>query len=278
MSSTAPMHVGRLVLQPIPHPLPPMPRDDGTRATRRHRLDRDAVELFDRCLAVVPADSAELLEKVFRLRFQVYCVERGFEDAAAFSDGRERDGDEARSLHSLLLDRATGAAVGTVRLILPYRERQLPVFKIIGAGRLHGTGLPLATTAEVSRFAVAKAFRTRLEAGWRSMTAGAPMADGGPALQLLIFGLIRAVWMMSAQGGITHIVGMMEPALLRLLARLGIAFHPLGGPVRHHGLRQPCWAIIEHLVDRMKECHPDLGEIIAAGRLRQSAFHPIAHT
>ena len=42
--------------------------------------------------------------------------------------------------------------------------------------------------------------------------------------------------MMSAFGEITHIVAMMEPALLRLLRRLGIAFHPLGDPIEHHGL------------------------------------------
>ena len=89
------------------------------------------------------------------------------------------------------------------------------------------------------------------------------MAGGrGPALQLLTFGLIHAVAMMSALGGITHIVAMMEPALLRLLGRLGIAFHSLGRPVEHHGIRQPGWAVFSHLITSIKRCHPELGEII----------------
>jgi N-acyl amino acid synthase of PEP-CTERM/exosortase system len=230
--------------------------------------DPDTTDLFNRDLAVVPADSAELLDKAFRLRYQVYCLERGFEDAAEYPDGRERDGDDARSLHSLVLDRATGSAVGTVRLILPRRGHELPVSKLIGADPVHGAGLPIATTAEVSRFAVAKAFRARLEEGWRPKTGHAPVAGGGrgPALQLLTFGLIRAVVMMSALGEITHIVAMMEPALLRLLRRLGIAFHPLGKVVSHHGLRQPGWALMEQLIACISECRPELGEIIADGK------------
>ncbi|HTV45042.1 MAG TPA: PEP-CTERM/exosortase system-associated acyltransferase [Stellaceae bacterium] len=268
MAAMAPMHVGRPVPQPIQHSPPPAAFDHGAQYHRR-RLDGNAVELFDRYLAVIPADSAELLEKVFRLRFQVYCIERGFEDAAAFPDGREQDGDETRSLHSLLLDRATGSAVGTVRLILPDPARPLPVFKIIGAGRLHDTGLPLATTAEVSRFAVAKAFRSRLEAGWRGGVGRVAAGCREPALQLLTFGLIRAIVMMGALGEVTHVVAMMEPALRRLLGRLGIAFHPLGGPVQHHGLRQPGWAVLAHLGERVRHCHPELWELATERGKRQ---------
>ncbi len=273
MQSIASIRAGRLARQPVLRLSPPGRAHGDNGSTS----ERDTIGLFKRCLAVVPANSAELLDRAFRLRFQVYCLERGFEEAAAFPDGRERDGEESRSLHSLLLDRANGSAVGTVRLILPRRGCELPVFKLIGAGRLHGAGLPLETTAEVSRFAVAKAFRTRFEAGWRTRAGRGPVAAGGhgPALQLMTFGLIRAVVMMSARSEMTHIVAMMEPALLRLLRRLGIAFHPLGKLVDHHGLRQPGWAVMEHLIASIKECHPELGEIITA-RSRQIPAAPAA--
>jgi N-acyl amino acid synthase of PEP-CTERM/exosortase system len=227
-------------------------------------IQHNTVEMFRNLLDVVLVDSDEMLDRAFRLRFQVYCLERGFEDLAEYPDGRERDADDHRSVHSLLLDRASGSAVGTVRLILPRRNGGLPVFKVIGANALAGVGLPLGATAEVSRFAVAKAFRRQLEEGWRPRQGSAPMVgDGrGPALQLLTFGLIHAVVMMSAFGGISHIVAMMEPALLRLLGRLGIAFHPLGLPVEHHGIRQPGWAVMSHLIASIKRCQPELGEII----------------
>jgi len=136
---------------------------------------------------------------------------------------------------------------------------------VTGASARDEVGLPLESTAEVSRFAVAKAFRRQLEEAWCPRPGRAPIAGGGrgSALQLLTFGLIHAVVMMGAFGGITHIVAMMEPALLRLLRRLGIAFHSIRGPVEHHGLRQPGWAVASHLIASIKRCHPELGEIIA---------------
>jgi N-acyl amino acid synthase of PEP-CTERM/exosortase system len=239
---------------------------------RNAAAESSPFELFTRYLTVVPVDSGELLDHALRLRFQVYCVERGFEDAAEHPDGREWDREDCRSLHSLLVDRATGFAVGTVRLILPALGDDLPVFRVIGASERQGAGLPLRTTAEVSRFAVAKAFRRQLEDGWYPQP-GRPIAGCGRGLaaHLLTFGLIRAVVMMSALGGITHIVGMMEPALLRLLKRLGIAFHPLGELVEHHGTRQPGWAVMTHLIASIKNCHPALGQIISDSGKRVSA-------
>ena len=242
------------------------------------KIKQKTVDMFRNYLSVVCANSEEMLDRAFRLRFQVYCLERGFENAAEYPDGRERDCEDSRSLHSLLLDRATGLAVGTVRLILPHVGKDLPVFRLIGAER-HRIGLPLDTTAEVSRFAVAKAFRRQLEEGWNRGPGRAPISGGGrgPALQLLTFGLIQAVVMMSAFGEITHIVAMMEPALLRLLRRLGIAFHPLGDPIEHHGLRQPGWAVLSHLIASIKNCHPELGEIITDTGWRMPEEPALAH-
>jgi N-acyl amino acid synthase of PEP-CTERM/exosortase system len=122
-----------------------------------------SVELFGHYLTVVQANSKELLDSVFRLRFQVYCRERSFEDAAAYPDGRERDDDDPRSLHFLVLHSPTNAAIGTVRLILPRRGADLPVLRLVGTEQQCRVHLPLETTAEVSRFAVAKAFRKGLQ-------------------------------------------------------------------------------------------------------------------
>jgi N-acyl amino acid synthase of PEP-CTERM/exosortase system len=230
---------------------------------------RRSIDLFGHYLTVIQANSKELLDSAFRLRFQVYCRERGFENAAAFPDGRERDDDDARSLHFLVLHRPTNSAIGTVRLILPRVGIDLPVLRLVGSEYQRRAHLPRETTAEVSRFAVPKAFGKRLLGdlwhgnGHPSITESGPR----PMLSLLTFGLIRAVVMMSLAGGITHIVAMMEPALLRLLRPFGIEFHPIGKPVEHHGLRQPGWAAMAHLADRVKKCHPELWELATdAGR------------
>ena len=81
---------------------------------------------------------------------------------------------------------------------------------------------------------------------------------------------------MSSVSGITHIAAMMEPSLLRLLRRMGIEFHPMGGLVEHHGVRQPAWAIVAHLIERAKECHRELWEVATdAGRQVACACAPL---
>jgi N-acyl amino acid synthase of PEP-CTERM/exosortase system len=246
-----------------------VPFEPKSRIARSVIAASNSFDYFKRNLSVVPADSDELLDRVFRLRFQVYCVERGFEDAAEHPNGRERDRDDRRSLHFLVLDRATGVAAGTVRLILPQIGNDLPVFRLTGTGK-RGMDLPLHSTAEVSRFAIAKAYRRRLEVGWRSGSGHRA------ALSIITFGLIQAIVMMSSVGGITHIVAMMEPALLRLLRRMSIEFHEVGGLVEHHGVRQPGWAAMAHLTERVKECHRELWEIATDGGRRLPTVPAIA--
>lgn len=241
--------------------------------------EREPVEFIKRCTSVVHANSKELLDDVFRLRFQVYCLEREFENAADYPDGRERDEDDYRSNHFLVLYRPTTARcdipVGTVRLILPRFGKDLPALKMAAVRERRRIGFPFESTAEVSRFAIAKAVRGCLEQDWRLRHRSGPELHGRSIPPLLMYGLLRAVVTMSAASGITHIVAMMEPALLRLLARLRIGFQPMGGPVEHHGLRQPVWAAMPDLIDQVKRSHPELWKL-AMGTGWRAASHPTA--
>ena len=65
---------------------------------------------------VLVADTSELLDEVYRLRYQVYCVEMTYE---AGRDGKEYDEFDNRAHHVLLVHRASGEAIGTVRVIPP---------------------------------------------------------------------------------------------------------------------------------------------------------------
>ena len=55
------------------------------------KIKQKTVDMFRNYLSVVCANSEEMLDRAFRLRFQVYRLERGFENAAEYPDGRERD-------------------------------------------------------------------------------------------------------------------------------------------------------------------------------------------
>ena len=71
-------------------------------------------------------DAPQLLEESYRLRYQVYCLERRFLPAEDYLDGLEVDMFDRHSVHIGVLD-ARGAVVATARLIEP-SAAGLPLF------------------------------------------------------------------------------------------------------------------------------------------------------
>jgi N-acyl amino acid synthase of PEP-CTERM/exosortase system len=69
----------------------------------------------------------------------------------------------------------------------------------------------------------------------------------------ITLGLIRGILAICLDYEITLLAAVMEPALLRILARLGLDFAPLGPLVQYHGLRQPCAANILDLIRGARE-------------------------
>jgi N-acyl amino acid synthase of PEP-CTERM/exosortase system len=72
----------------------------------------------------------------------------------------------------------------------------------------------------------------------------------------MALGLMREIARMSSERGITHWCAVMMPALLRLLARLGIHFHAAGPPVQYHGKRQPCYREGVELLEQVRAEQP----------------------
>ena len=213
----------------------------------------------------VPASTESLLDQAYRLRYQVYCLERGFEDADENPDGRERDEFDDHSVHRLLVHAETGLIVGGVRLVLPRQDRLQSCFPIQGVcqdGPLQpNLAGALGETAEISRFCVSKAFRRLLPKGRAQRGLGqASRLDVEPAafLPLMTLELMNAVIQMSEENGVTQLCAAMEPSLLRLLSRLGLEFTPLGELVSFHGVRQPCYANIDALWVSLKEQNEDV--------------------
>lgn len=230
--------------------------------------------VYARWFDVVAADTPERLAEAHRLRYQVYCVENAYEDAAAHPDGLETDEYDSHAVHSLLIHRPTGMVAGTVRLILPDGSGSvaaLPVSKVCTDPVLHDPAVfPPARTAEISRFAVSKAFRRRITDGSHpdlEFGNGRPDARAAGERRILTpnitLGLMKAIAEMSIRNGITHLTAMMEPALLRLTARLGIKFAPLGKLVEYHGTRQPCYAEVATLGFALMATRPDAHELVS---------------
>src|SRR3954454_8193924 len=85
--------------------------------------------LYETHFDIVRADTPALLDRVYQIRYQVYCVENPFEDPAQNVGAREIDADDDRAAHILLMHRRSGEAAGTARVIFPdfSGKRPLPI-------------------------------------------------------------------------------------------------------------------------------------------------------
>ncbi|HHJ80825.1 MAG TPA: PEP-CTERM/exosortase system-associated acyltransferase, partial [Candidatus Tenderia electrophaga] len=125
--------------------------------------------LFQQNFEIVKAVTPELIDEAYKLRYQVYCEEKGYEDAGRCPDQREYDDYDCRSMHSLIKHKASGIYIGVVRLILPQCSSEgmpLPVEKFcnlnLSESHPHLASLAKQSIGEISRFSVSKVFRRRI--------------------------------------------------------------------------------------------------------------------
>lgn len=198
---------------------------------------------YHRWFEITPADTPHLQEKAYRLRYQVYCCENNYENPDDHPLGFEIDTFDCRSIHSIITERASGIAAGTVRLIIPdadSQEASLPI-QNVSKHPLPNKN-PLSNAAEISRFAISRQIRGKIA------------SDCPKDLKCLIsLGLMRAIFQMSMRYGITSLYATMAPSLLRLLRRFSIYFTTIGPLVEYHGLRQPCYADVNTLLEGIRE-------------------------
>jgi N-acyl-L-homoserine lactone synthetase len=174
------------------------------------------------------------LREAFQLRYQVYCVERGYEPG---DEDEETDEFDAQSRHILLRRTSDGQVVGTVRLICPNTSNLSDSFPI---QRLCETSLlahvPLLTTGEISRFAISKERR-----------------GGRAELVLLRLTILRGIVQLSWDLGLTTWLAVMERSLMRLHRTNEIHFQPIGPLVSYHGMRQPTIGVIQPVLDWVRQ-------------------------
>lgn len=231
------------------------------------KLGESLFDRFGRDYDCRLADDPVLMQRALETRYQVYCVENAFENPGENHDGIETDEFDSRSRHSVLIYRPTGETIGTVRLILPL-DGQLDSFSMQGIASLSEGKLPvpLASTAEVSRFSISKRSRQESLSSARANRSLSQMAGAMRRTEPMpSLGLIQGLVRMSMLHGITHWCAVMEPKMLRMLAAMGIHFQPVGNLVEHHGMRQLCYCEVAAVLETVKRERPTFWEVITAG-------------
>ena len=228
-------------------------------------------DVFRETSAVRPQD----VQAAFKLRYQVYCLDRGFENAESCPGGLEQDRFDDHALHCLLRERVSATPIGTVRLVRPGATptwfAELPLAEYAPQEAIEEImRLPAGSTAEVSRFAITRSAREILHDIDRpKLSEGSdPTAQGTLGDRLLPYmslGLIRGLVRLSAEHGVTHWSLAAEPSLLRRLRNFGLHFQNAGPLVEHRGLRQICYARVSDLFERAREERPDFWDVMTVG-------------
>ena len=225
------------------------------------------LEIYNRYFVALAADTPALVRRAQEIRYQVYCVENPFENPAEHPDGCESDTFDSHAIHSLLVHRPSGQAMGTVRLVLPFRDAPYESFAIQHLmdplALEKGEYFPISTTGEVSRFSISKEFRRRVGDTLYGGAAGPTSPSDRRRGPLMCLGLIQSLVRMSVLHGITHWCAVMEPKLLRMLANMSIHFEPIGDPVEYHGRRQPCYCQVDTVLKQVKSERREFWEVLA---------------
>lgn len=229
------------------------------------------IDAFNDYFEMIPATSDELKQEVYKLRHQIYCVEKSFLTPSA--NDLEYDEYDARSCHYLIRHRESGCYMATTRLILPdttHPEKLFPleVYSQIDNTTLLNT-LPRSNVAELSRFCVSKQFRRR--ANERDLLITNDVDDSylarrekGSSAHLTL-ALFACAIKMSSEHNIHYWYAIMEPSLKRVFSTLGIHFVEVGPlvPSKHYyGMRAACIIKVDDLLRDVAEKNLDYWKML----------------
>jgi N-acyl amino acid synthase of PEP-CTERM/exosortase system len=222
----------------------------------------DLVEPYREYFSITMADTDELRKEVFRLRYEVYCRELGWEDPAHFPDKLEQDAYDPHSRHCLLLHKRSGLYAGTVRMVMTHDSDLDPPIPLVGHcgdrlydGPLRPDRLPIGSYGEISRLALRGEFRRR------SGEESSPEGHGEHLFEWsqterrrfphIALGLYLGASAVGLADGASGVYAMMEPRLARHLRVAGIHFEQVGEPIDFKGMRAPYYisrkALFGHL-------------------------------
>ncbi len=192
--------------------------------------------MFDRTYEVILADTEATRTIHHKIRYHVYCLERGFENPDAFSRGEERDPWDHYAAPFIVRHRVSRKWVAAMRIVLPHAA-SFPLEALQCLDSHTPQRLRRRQLGEVSRVCVIhsphpKVINRYLPEEW----VGSVNKTGESEVLL---GLIRALILYGLDRGIEHYYILVTGAFARLLRRLGVVLHQAGIAIEHRGWRAP---------------------------------------
>jgi len=184
---------------------------------------------------------------VFALRYQVYCLERGFLPVDDYPDGLECDEYDEHSTYVVAINQSN-IVVGALRVVAPPEGIPFP-FQTHCTRLFNRPALPSARDCvEVSRVVVSKVYRRRADDtsyGFSTALLDAPplsaiitpsQADSRRKLHPdILLGILRHAYQYCKEVGVGYWYVAIEPSLARMLRRINFAFEAIGEEEDYYG-------------------------------------------
>ena len=204
-----------------------------------------------------------ILKEIYRLRYEVYCLECAYLAPKDSDLGLETDDYDSCSIHfaAWTLERNI---VGTVRLVQPREDQRYP-FEAHCQVFDDFAHPPRAQAGEVSRLVVRKTYRRRRgdsmegiskDFAEQGTTAGivppAGVHEKRGNSPLLLLGMYREMYRHSRANGVRYWYAAMERSLARSLEKMGFKFVPIGPQVDYYGPVTPHMVDLNDLNDSLR--------------------------
>jgi N-acyl amino acid synthase of PEP-CTERM/exosortase system len=232
--------------------------------------------MFNQYFEVFLADNPEGREINYRVRYQVYCLETGYENPNNYPEKIEKDDVDSRSAHFIVRARATGTWIAAMRLVIGCLD-QLPISQLANID----PDLLLKNTransldnfklcAEVSRLCVISQYRRR--AHERNVPHQIPWNPNNDRDEVanqerrkapwLMLALLHSARIYSEEEKIPFWFFLAASSLARIIKGLGMKLDQTGPACDHRGIRYPFVANMPENFDQLELKYPDLAETL----------------
>jgi N-acyl amino acid synthase of PEP-CTERM/exosortase system len=206
------------------------------------------------------------MEDIFKLRFEVYCEEKGFLDPSDYPYGMEMDEFDQDAVH-LVVHGDGNLPIGYMRLIDGVNGPGYPMFA-------HGMEVyddfalpPSGEAIEISRMIVRSDYRhaIRLTDDGFSRSSRLPACDAKNASDLVQLKLLRLMYRHAVDNDAGWIYAAMEPTLHRKFRMMGIPFGPIGPAADYFGEVKPYAMDLRHMEEVLEARFPRTLEFFESG-------------
>ena len=206
---------------------------------------------FDNHFEIILADNDYSRRLHYQVRYQVYCLEEGYENAAEFRTGEERDDWDDQSVHFLVRSKKTGEWIAAMRMIIP-KSGPLPIEGLCDIHPMARPSFSGEPVAEISRMCVINPYR-------RNTSQQHPRIYRS----LILKGLLSAAARYSEENNVPYWYFLTSPALARIISRLNIQLIEIGTACEHRGTRYPFLANLKQAIEQAKQGCPDLAYMLS---------------